>query len=417
MMVAADPRARRFFHRPWHLRIANAAGGLLSRLGALRYPLTREALSEAAVRATGWDDFGPDDYIEPLERLLAAYRDEARLNFIGEAMAHTYLMQLLRNRLLVERVRSSHPEVASERVEAPVFILGLPRTGSTILYELTALAPEFRAPLTWEIMFADPPGLIPRPERQARRAQAMLGWLDWLAPEFKKIHPMGGALPQECIMILSLAFRSVQFHTQNDVPSYQAWLNDADLAPAYAYHRRFLQHLQAFGAQAGRRWLLKAPAHLFGLDALFETYPDARVIQTHRRPSEVVASVSSFSATIRQAFSEHLDLDELGRTSCALWQRALDDAAQFRARRPELAGRFMDLRYRDFLAAPQAAVAEVSRFAGLSVDDEAESRVRAYLAAHPQNRHGRHEYRLADFGLEAGAVDEMFAGYIERYDL
>ena len=218
-------------------------------------------------------------------------------------------------------------------------------------------------------------------------------------------------------MILSMAFRSVQFHTQNDVPGYQDWLLDADLSPAYSYHRRFLQHLQSGGAQAGRRWLLKAPAHLFGLDALFDAYPDAVVVQTHRRPSEVVGSVSSLSASVRQAFSERLDLESIGNTSVSLWTRAMSDAMNLRAERPELAERFLDVRYVDFMAAPVDTIGRIMAHVGFDFDTAARERVRAYLAANPQARHGRHRYSLTEFGLDADAVDERFSRYIAQFSL
>jgi hypothetical protein len=398
-------------YRPLPIRLANAAGSLVTTHRWLARHLDSDRLLDLARRRTGLDDFGPEDFLEPFRLLAACYRKEAHLNFIGSLSARTYLLQLLENRLRLEQDRKLYPEIAAQPIPAPVFILGLPRTGSTLLFELMAQNPALRVPLSWEVMLPSPP---PRAESfqndpRIRKAQGMFDWVDRIAPEFKHIHEVGARLPQECLPITAQAFRSIQFHTTNHVPTYQAWLNTADLEPAYQYHRRMLQHLQAFGPRG--TWLLKAPCHLFGIEALFRVYPDARMVQTHRDPTKVIGSISSHCASLRQAFTEHLDLNGIGATWCWLWSQGLERTLKYRRDHPELEDRFLDVAYEDLTDDPVGAVQRIHERFGLPYNDEVQGAVHDHLAAHPKDRHGAHRYRLEDYGLTPTQVRESF-GYL-----
>jgi hypothetical protein len=217
---------------------------------------------------------------------------------------------------------------------------------------------------------------------------------------------VGARLPQECLPITAQAFRSIQFHTTNHVPTYQAWLNTADLTPAYTYHRRMLQHLQAFGPRG--TWLLKAPCHVFGIEALFRVYPDARIVQTHRDPTRVIASISSHCVSLRQAFTEHLDLPAIGATWCWLWSLGLERTLAFRRDHPELKHRFLDLPYDELTTDPVAAVRRIHERFGLPFNREALGRCRDYLAAQPGRGRKPHRYRLEDYGLTTEQVLQSF---------
>ncbi|MEJ2132056.1 MAG: sulfotransferase [Gammaproteobacteria bacterium] len=405
-----DPR-----YRPIHVRLANRAGGALASLGLIRTELGASALLDEASRRTGLSDFGPEDFIEPLEILTRSYLEEARLNFVGVASARTYLLRLLTNRLQMERDRRAYPEVAGQEIVSPVYILGLPRTGSTLLFELLATDPRLRAPRSWEVMLPSPPPAPGRRDPRIRRAQRLLDWVDRIAPEFKKIHPIGAELPQECIAMSAQAFRSIQFHTTNDVPSYQRWLDGADLEPAYRYHRRMLQQFQAL--MPTERWLLKAPGHLFGPGALFATYPDAHVIQTHRDPLKVLGSVASHCASLRQAFSEHVDMADIGTTWSRLWAIGLERTLEFRRTHPAHASRFLDVRYAELVSDPLAVVQRIYAHIGLAMTEAARAGMARYLAEHRQGRHGRHEYRLADYGLDPEREWSRFETYAQRYGI
>ena len=237
---------------------------------------------------------------------------EARLNLMGRVAAREDLTRMLSNRLRLERDRHLHPEIAAEEIRRPLFIAGLPRSGSTLLYNLLAQDPANRVPLNWETMYPSPPPERATHETDPRGAQAdrQIRWFGRLQPEFRKIHPVAARLPEECVVILSHTFYSFQFSSMYFVPSYQSWLERQDLRPAYHFHRRFLQHLQ-WRCRA-ERWVLKAPPHLPALDALFAVYPDAGLILTHRDPLEVVASVASLHAVLRSAFSDAVEPAAVG---------------------------------------------------------------------------------------------------------
>jgi hypothetical protein len=262
----------------------NGGGAMLNRLGLRLVSLDEQHLLDAARRATGLDDFGDADFREPLRRLLDALESEADLTLLGRIAAHRDLHGLLTNRLWLVEDRKQNPGIAAERIVAPIFIVGLPRTGSTALHHLLAQDPDTRAAQAWEVMYPSPPPTRATYETDPRiaRAAGQLRWLDWLAPDFKTIHPVGARLPLECIAIMSASFLAARFQTTYNVPSYEAWLATQDMRPAYAFHRRFLQHLQ--WRAPGARWVLKAPSHVFAFDALLDTYPDARILQTTATP-------------------------------------------------------------------------------------------------------------------------------------
>ena len=283
------------------------------------------------IGAPGRRSYGAWDFAEPLERLLKSYRDEAALTTLGRITVRELIVSLLDNLLRMEAERAANPSIEQQRIAAPVFIIGLPRTGTTHLHGLISEDPANRAPLTWEVMYPAAPRSAADVARARSQAGTRLDWANRLAPEFMRIHPIAPDLPQECIAITAQVFMSIQFHTTHDVPSYQDWFEDASQRLGFDFHHRFLQHLQAKttamdgGSAAnagaicgpGARWVLKAPGHLFALEGLLERYPDARIVHTHRDPLRVMASMASHATVLRRAFSDdadpHQDRRRLGR--------------------------------------------------------------------------------------------------------
>ena len=389
-------------------RIMAAPGRRLLRLDTRR-------LLAAARQRTGLSDFGDPDFHEPLDRLLRSLEREAHLNFVGRVGARTDLVGMLANRLMLEADRARHPGIAAQEIRRPLFITGLPRSGSTFLHGLLAQDPAHRVPVHWELRYPSPPPerasceTDPRIERAARQ----LRWFFRLAPEFRKIHPVDARLPEECVVILSHSFLSFQFSSSWSVPSYQGWLEQQDLRPAYRYHRRFLQHLQ--WRHAAERWLLKAPPHLPGLRALFAIYPDADVIVTHRDPLEVVASVASLHVTLQRTFSDVVDPVAVGHEVTRML--AADIRRGFAARDDDCAAaeRFVDVWYTQLMDDPLAVVRRIYRHFDLPLSDEAQSRMRAYLATNPKDRHGPHHYSLAQFGLDPESERARYRDYWDRW--
>jgi hypothetical protein len=308
-----------------------------------------------------------------------------------------------------------HPEILRGEVRAPIFVLGLPRTGTSILHELLAQDPESRVATTWEVESPWPPPEASSYENDPRIAESerRLAGVDRVLPEFKRIHRMGARLPQECVALTCHDFASLVFHTSHRLPTYQQWLDGADLGWVYESHRRQLQYLQ-WRCRAGR-WVLKSPGHLFALDALLRVYPDARIVQTHRDPLRVLVSTVHLVSVLRGLASDRVDPREIG----ADWSARLADglARTLALRRagalPE--ERVFDVRFADFVGSEIETIRRIYRHFGLELSAAAEARMRRYLAAHPKDAHGAHRYRLADAGLDAEAERRRYADYVGHF--
>jgi hypothetical protein len=236
---------------------------------------------------------------------------------------------------------------------------------------------------------------------------------DNLIPEFQGIHQMGARLAQECLMLQAHDFMSIIFPNEFRVPSYSAWLGQTDLGPVYATHRRQLQYLQ--WRCPGVRWALKSTGHFWGLDRLFETYPDARVVFTHRDPLKFLGSHASLVSLARQIASDQVDPREIGPEWINTWETAARRAMAFRASGRADAKQCFDVQYVDFVKDPVDMISKVYDYFGLELSPEARGRMRAFLAANPQGKHGTHRYRIEQFGLDPAAVRERFRFYSEHY--
>ncbi len=373
-------------------------------------PLTAARLIARARDRYGLDDFGPGDFFEPLSRLLESAQRDARLNLVGKFALYADTLQCLRNRLLLQRDRKCNPEIDREEVRAPVFILGLPRTGTTILHTLLAADPQHQAPLTWQVMEPSPLGNSRESER-IRRTNRSLQGLRWLAPDFPRLHAVGARLPQECVSLTSLSFLSDQFDTMYNIPSYRAWYLQQSMTPAYECHRRFLQHLQ-FGREP-RRWVLKAPAHMFALRDLLSIYPDAAFVQTHRAPLDAITSVSSLVTMLRRIFSDSADPSLIGREALTYWADATE---RFMSERDRLSSeRVLDLSYDAIKRDPMDAVRRVYDHFNWSLSEETDAVMRRVLAAQPADQTSFHRYQPSQFGLRVDDVERLFANYCARF--
>ncbi|MBN1240490.1 MAG: sulfotransferase [Gammaproteobacteria bacterium] len=392
----------------------NTGGRALQRVGIDGPGLDLESLEHSAKRRADLADFGAWPFEDPLERLLEAYRRESRLTMLGRITVREMIVSLLENLLHLEADRARDPSIEQVPIAKPVFIIGLPRTGTTLLHGLMSRDSANRVPLTWEVMF--PSRRDREPDRAAetrKRTASRLAWANRLAPEFKKIHPIAPDLPQECIAITAQVFMSIQFHTTHDVRSYEDWFENDSQKLAYDFHRRFLQHLEP--NDPGKRWVLKAPGHLFALGALLERYPDARIIQTHRDPLRVMASMASHATVLRRAFSDHADPREIAADWTDRWSRALHDFLDVRDR--SAPGQFLDVAFDEIESAPIGTIEKIYDFLGWPLADEAKGAMQSFLAANPKNKHGVHRYSLAEYGLDRAAELARFRRYCDRFDI
>jgi hypothetical protein len=377
-----------------------------------------DSLVSQAVEAAGSDDFGDPTWREGLERLLPDFDGPAMLHDIGVEVVRADLSTYLVNRLQVTAWRTAHPEVADVRIERPIIIVGQPRTGTTILYDLLAQDPRWRVPRSWEVDKPVPPA---EPESyltdpRIEQAQAQYDLVDSLIPGFSAFHEVGAMLGQECVRITAGDFRSMIFPTQYRVPAYARWLLDeADMAPAYDWHRLFLQHLQS--EYPTERWVVKSPGHIWSLDALMTAYPDAILVQTHRDPLRIIASVSSLIATLRSLSSDEVSIVDAAAEFSEYILDGVDRSVAARKNGIVPVDRVVDVQFREFMADPFATIGAIYDRLGLELTDEAETRMRTFLATNPQDKHGTHQYTFADTELREDEIRERAASYMAYFDV
>jgi hypothetical protein len=392
------------------VRLFNGFGALLEKT---RVPPTRlfaTDLIETAKRRSGLDDFGDGDFFEALSRLLESCQDEARLNLIGKIALKTDVLETLCARLQMERDRQLYPDITLQKIREPLLIVGLPRSGTSVLHRLLGADREHRSPLMWEVRSPSPP-THDNVKRRIQRATQSCNFFNWLVPTFRYAHTVGAEVPQECVSLMTPTFLSDQFDAMYYVPSYRAWFFRQDLRPAYEYHRRFLQHLQF--RRASRRWILKAPTHMFAMPALLSVYPDALFVQTHRTPVDSMASVSSLVTILRSAFSDAVDPFIVSREAIDYWSETMD---KFLRERDSLAdNRVCDIQYDEIRRDPIRAVRRIYEFFGWSLSQEAEQSMRVLIASQVKRQSANHRYDLSQFGTSADDVLSAFAPYCERF--
>lgn len=388
------------------------ADAIADALGLLRRPLRADALLALARRRSGLGDFGNTEFLDPLRRLLAACGDEASLSLVGRMATRWDVVRFLSNLLRLRDAELRDPGILRQPIERPIFITGLPRSGTTFLHRLLLEDPDNRAPLVWQTIYPYPPrrGRDTRPARVARQLHAF----ERLAPEFRALHPLDATSPQECSEITAHVFHSLRFDTTHWIPSYRHWLDQAGHEPAYRFHRRFLQHLQ--NQVSGGRWVLKCPDHLFALDAIRIVYPDARLVFVHRDPVKVLLSVAKLTEVVRRPFTRRLDPCEIGRQESARWlegtQRMI--AAGDDAGLPEPVHQ---VHHTALVADPEGTVAALYRHFGLAPAPGMAAAVERYISQRPNGGYGPRHYRFEDHGLDAGAEREKFRGYMRHFGI
>jgi hypothetical protein len=404
---------------PLPIRAANRAARWARAIGFEPVRLDEQGLLRDATRAAGLEDFGPEPFFAPMRRVLHSLESEARLSWLGRTIARGELLRVLRNRLGLVAARRAHPEIAQVAVHQPLVVVGLPRTGSTILHDILARDPAHRAPLTWECNEPCPPPEASTFESDPRIAlcDAELAGVDRLIPGFKSMHPMGARLAQECVVLMQQSMCSVLFHNEYRVPGYQDWLDDPafDWGPVYAFHREQLQHLQWRCPR--ERWVLKTGAHMWSLDALLATSPNACVVQTHRDPIKVATSYASLTTLVRAMSSDAVDPFEVAADWTPRLARALERAIDVRDSGRFPAERFHDVHFPALLADPMKVIEGIYAHFGLELTGVAADRMRRFVDENPQGKHGVHRYAPAEYGLDAGDERLRFARYTERFGI
>jgi hypothetical protein len=362
--------------------------------------------------AAGLGDFGDPGFREGLGVLLETY---AREDFTerGRRRARRRIVQLLATRLRVEAALRRHPEIREREIRRPLYLTGLPRTGTSALFNLLGVDPAARPLLLWEATFPDPAeGLAPgQPDPRYLAVKAHYERSRERNPEFTKIHFADADTPEECVLLLAHDFCDVQLGIEVLMEPYGSWFQRQDLHRPYAYYADLLRMLD--WQRPGERWLLKSPAHLQALDVIVEMFPDACIVVTHRDPRECVGSYCSMMAALMD--QRRTDPRALGPVVLEYLARKMERAMAARARLDDK--RFLDLRYTDFVADPLAAARRIYAHFELPLPAGTAAALERHVREHPQGRHGAHEYGLEEYGLTPERVIERLRGYVERHRL
>jgi len=366
-----------------------------------------EDLHASATKITGLADFGSGDYRDGLAVLLDSCARDAGLSELGTRVFRAFLRGALVARLISEAGWARHPEHARVTIERPIFVTGLPRTGTTALHRLLTADPANQGLELWltEVPQPRPPRDTWEQDPAFGRIQAAYERHRVARPEFMGVHYMAAGQVEECWQLLRQSMRSVSYECLAHLPSYSAWLAGQDWTAAYRRHRRNLQLIGL--SDRGRRWVLKNPSHLFALDALLRVYPDALVIQTHRAPRTAIASVCSLAAQASAGWSPVFTGEVIGRDQLELWARGLECFTAVRARHDP--ARFCDVSYDEFVKHPIQTVEAIYAHFGLTLSAAARNAMRALRAqGAPALAGPAHRYVLSDFGLTDDQVDERF---------
>jgi Sulfotransferase family len=373
-----------------------------------------ELVATACARADS-DDFGGDSWREGLEVLLHSLDTEAVLNEMGVGAMADQIVGYMVSRLQIEQWYARFPEIDDEKIVAPLFGLGLPRTGSTALSYLLAQDQSRRTLRVWEASDPCPPPETATEHTDPRiaAAQAGIDFTNEMFTGFSGMLPSAAEGPQECLIPMAFEFRSLIFEGMSAIPSYTAWLLQCDMEPAYRYHQRVLKLLQ--WRCPPDRWWLKTPAHMLSIDALNAVYPDARFVMTHRDVGKVLPSVSALYSTLTTVLAEHSDPVAIGAHSREVWRTALERLIDFRDRGNE--ERFHDLAFEAVQRDPIGQVTELYTELGDELSPEARHRMQEWWAESSKDRSGPGRYRAEDFGLDLTEIAKEFAFYNERFDV
>ena len=402
--------------RPPVIRAINSVGGILSRIGMGGPRFTPAAIMKAAQKISGHSDYGDESYRPGLEKLCWSLENEANLNQMGRLILHRQVANALAGRLTVVAWEKANPNAARAPIIAPMFIIGLPRTGTTILFETLAADPALRAPLTWECRDYALAHSVTQPAEQdprvAKLAKQMMQ-VDRLMPGFTAIHHFGPFIPTECIGLTLLDMASEQFAALAWMPTYRKFLLENDFSTAYSWHKRGLRYLQS--TQPDKAWILKTPMHTGYLGALLKTYPDARFIHNHRDPMQVIASVANLYRVSRSGWSDTPNSKERAKSDAHYYLEFIRRALAFRTAHPEHAGRFFDVSFSEFVASPMPVIECLHTHFERPLTSEGFEAMSAYIRNRKREKYGKHHYSAEQFGFTEAEYNPLFTDYVSHF--
>lgn len=394
------------------LNVINGVGGTLKKVGMDPFRINADSIIIKAKKKANYNGILPKAE-EGLRELVNSINEEGKPNTFGSIAIKSLLERSLYGRYKVEQELAANPQIEKEEIKQPVFIIGMPRTGTTILHALMAEDPAHRSPLAWECLLPYPAATPEtfRNNEQLKTVTKEFGQLFKLVPDFLQKHYMAADSPQECLGITALNFTSFQPSAQLYLPSYMDWFfQRSDMLETMKFHKRFLQYLQSGGVKSDR-WLLKTPVHLMRLPELFEVYPDARVVMTHRAPEFIVPSTASLMSSVRSLYSDNEDPKVTGREQADLWSLYFDKFLEDR-KSLNKEDQIIDLQFEDFVKDQVGTVREIYDRFNWPLSDKAIYKFDHFLEKNPKDKNGKHVYSLDTFGLTKEEINHQYSNYI-----
>ena len=400
-------------NRPLIIRGLSRLGHMYQQAGGT-IDLSEEALMAAAMQRTELSDWGDDNFREGLRVLLHSYEIDAHLSLLGRYLIRADLTRILSNRLSIQQELTRHPEILREKICRPLFITGMPRTGSTLLHRLLAQDPNSRTLRLWEAI-----NPIPPPDKKTKQSDPRIAKLErhirlvgLLLPKLTAIHTSNASSPEECGLLLRHHIPAPNGHeVLANAISYKNWAYQQDMTPTYRYYRQQLQLLQ--WRSPGTPWILKAPGHLSVLDALLKVFPDACLIQTHRDPLTVIASYTSLKFATMSITSDDVNLKQVGQIVTDRFAKEVGRGLQIRA--VLNSARIYDVFYDELVANPITTAHQIYTHFGYKITSKMEYEMKVWVKQNPQHRHGIHHYALDQFGLDRTTIQKRFVNYYKTF--
>ena len=349
-----------------------------------------------------------------LEALCRDAENSAGLSALGRYRMQVVMRDIAVNRLAIDKALADNPALVDAPINRPMFILGLPRSGTTMLFNVLAQDLAHRSPRTWEVDYPVP---APREEdysdsARIHKSQKVIDAFHRLAPSFNGIHPQGAGLAEEDQRVLAMNFSGCGFQHFVRAPAHQKWQFEHDGTESFRWHKRYLQFLETNVRRP--RWLLKSPDDQLYLKAILDVYPDAMIIHTHRHPAEAIPSVGSLTYTVRRLFAKHCGPEDVGVDQMNFWGDILNRCV---SDRDELGmeDHLVDVAFADLVKDPMQVVRRIYDRFSLQLDANSVTRMQQFLEENKRHTHGVHKYTLEQFGLNEAMIEERFGHYIERF--
>lgn len=394
---------------PFPVNVINSLGGVMRRLNRNLPNLTVEHVHNTAMKKTGLSDFGDLYYLEGLNVLMKAAREDG-LNFIGRVFIQNQAVLYATRRLEWVEMMKREPEAFATPLKPPLAVVGLHRSGTTILQRMLAADPAHQAIPLWRQRFPFPP-LDGSPDKRRGAVIKQVKQIEQLQPDLNRFHVMTVDEPEECMMVHGMSFVSFVLYMLAPLPSYLDWFEEVDCLQTHEEYRAMLGWYQSADP---RRLVLKSPSYTGELRELLTVIPDAMIVHTHRDPAETVSSMNSLYHTTHSGMMQPYNMKRMAERNLSFCSASV---TRNMAVRDELKLNVCDILYDDLVADPLGTVQKIYTHFGLEWTDASEQSISQYMADNPRGKHGVHQYSAADFDMTAAQIREQFASYCERFSV